>query len=92
MRRGERGRPSDSWRDAGATNAVRQRHPGDSRHLDFDRGHDQVAAEGVYAGNPGSIPQLSSTSTPRFLLLGGQAYSLTPPGALSNVVYYNNAP
>jgi hypothetical protein len=37
-------------------------------------------------------PLLSSTNTPRFVLLGGQAYSLTPPGTLSDVVYYNNAP
>jgi hypothetical protein len=89
-----------------------------------------IGAEGVYAGNPGSMelertlvnsdstlaswngitassnqinanvynaaafvsPLLSSTNTPRFLLLGGQAFTLSPPGALSNVVYYNNAP
>ena len=37
-------------------------------------------------------PLLSSTKTPRFLLLGGQAYTQSPPGALSNKVYYNNAP
>jgi N-acetylneuraminic acid mutarotase len=37
-------------------------------------------------------PLLSSTNTPRFLLLGGQNFTMTPPGALSNVVYYNNAP
>jgi len=89
-----------------------------------------IAAEGVYAGNPGSLelertvvnsdstlaswngitastnqinanvynaaafvsPLLSSTNTPRFLLLGGQAFTFTPPGALSNVVYYNSTP
>jgi hypothetical protein len=32
------------------------------------------------------------TSTPRFLLLGGQAFTSTVGGALSNTVYYNNAP
>jgi hypothetical protein len=37
-------------------------------------------------------PLLSSANTPRFLLLGGQAYSATPPGAISNKVYYNTAP
>lgn len=37
-------------------------------------------------------PLLSSTNTPRFLLLGGQNFTMTPPGTLSNVVYYNNAP
>lgn len=35
-------------------------------------------------------PLLSSTNTPRFLLLGGQNFTMTPP--LSNAVYYNNAP
>ncbi len=29
---------------------------------------------------------------PRFLLLGGQIFTGTPPGALSSAVYYNNAP
>lgn len=29
---------------------------------------------------------------PRFLLLGGQAFATSPPGALSNAVYYNTAP
>ena len=29
---------------------------------------------------------------PRFLLLGGQQFTATPPGALSNAVYYNDAP
>jgi hypothetical protein len=89
-----------------------------------------IAAEGIYAGSPGSLelertmvnsdstlasfngitastnqinanvynaaafvsPLLSSTKTPRFLLLGGQAFTLTPPGILSSTVYYNNAP
>lgn len=38
-------------------------------------------------------PLLSSTGQPRFLLLGGAAYSLTTPGLpLSSAVYYNNAP
>jgi Kelch motif len=37
-------------------------------------------------------PLLSPTKTPRFLLLGGQAYTQSPPGALSNKVYFNNAP
>jgi len=37
-------------------------------------------------------PLLSSTNTLRFLLLGGQAFTMTPPGAVSSTVYYNNAP
>jgi hypothetical protein len=37
-------------------------------------------------------PLLSSTDTPRFLLLGGQAFTTTLPGAVSSTVYYNNAP
>src|SRR2546427_4994336 len=37
-------------------------------------------------------PLQSPTATPRFLLLGGQTFSATPPGALSSTVYYNNAP
>jgi hypothetical protein len=36
-------------------------------------------------------PLLSSSKTPRFLLLGGQAFTNAPPGTLSNTVYYNNA-
>lgn len=38
------------------------------------------------------LPPLTSKSSPRFLLLGGQAFTLIPPGALSKKVYYNNAP
>jgi len=37
-------------------------------------------------------PLQSPTATPRFLLLGGQTFSATPPVALSSTVYYNNAP
>jgi hypothetical protein len=37
-------------------------------------------------------PLQSPTATPRFLLLGGQTFAATPPGALSSTVYYNNAP
>ena len=37
-------------------------------------------------------PLQSPTATPRFLLLGGQQFAVTPPGALSSTVYYNNAP
>ena len=37
-------------------------------------------------------PLQSPTATPRFLLLGGQQFAATPPGALSSTVYYNNAP
>jgi hypothetical protein len=32
----------------------------------------------------------SGGPVPRFLILGGQAYTLTPPGAVSNIVYVNN--
>jgi N-acetylneuraminic acid mutarotase len=100
------------------------------KHITWTAFGQVIAAEGVYAGNPGSLelertlvnsdstlaswngitassnqinanvynaaafvsPLLSSTNTPRFLLLGGQAFTLTPPGTLSNTVYYNNAP
>lgn len=37
-------------------------------------------------------PLLGSTNAPRFLLLGGQAYATTPPGALSKTVYVNKSP
>jgi len=37
-------------------------------------------------------PLQSPTGNPRFLLLGGQAFSFTPPGALSSAVHVNNAP
>ncbi len=37
-------------------------------------------------------PLQSPTATPRFLLLGGQTFSATPPGMLSSTVYYNIAP
>ena len=46
----------------------------------------------VYNGATLVSPLQSPTATPRFLLLGGQAFTMTPPGALSNTVYYNNAP
>jgi hypothetical protein len=100
------------------------------KHITWTAFGQVIAAEGVYAGSPGSLelertvvnsdstlaswngitsstnqinanvynaaafvsPLLSSTKTPRFLLLGGQAFTMTPPGALSNTVYYNNAP
>jgi hypothetical protein len=38
-------------------------------------------------------PLQSPTSTPRFILIGGQAFtSLSTPGVISGSVYYNNAP
>jgi hypothetical protein len=37
-------------------------------------------------------PLVTSTNAPRFLILGGQAFSPTPPGALSSTVYYNTKP
>ena len=46
----------------------------------------------VYNGATLVSPLQSPTATPRFLLFGGQAFTMTPPGALSNTVYYNNAP
>lgn len=51
-----------------------------------------VPAANVYNAGGFVSPLISPTNTPRFLLLGGQAYSLTPPGALSSKVYYNTAP
>jgi len=51
----------------------------------------QIGAN-VYNAAAFVSPLLSSTKTTRFLLLGGQAYTQSPPGALSNKVYYNNAP
>jgi hypothetical protein len=49
---------------------------------------------GANVYNAGSLvsPLLSSANNPRFLLFGGQAFVLTPPGALSNKVFVNNAP
>jgi hypothetical protein len=37
-------------------------------------------------------PLQSSTGTPRFLLLGGQAFATVPPGPLNAAVHVNNAP
>jgi len=51
----------------------------------------QIGAN-VYNAAAFVSPLLSPTSTPRFLLLGGQTFTMTPPGALSSTVYYNNAP
>jgi integrase/recombinase XerD len=53
--------------------------------------NNQIGAN-VYNAAAFVSPLLSSTNTPRFLLLGGQKFTFTPPGALSKVVYYNNAP
>jgi hypothetical protein len=49
---------------------------------------------GANVYNAGAIvsPLLSSTNSPRFLLLGGQAFATTPPGTLSSTVFVNNAP
>jgi hypothetical protein len=51
----------------------------------------QIGAN-VYNAAAFVSPLLSSTNTPRLLLLGGQGFTMTPPGALSSTVYYNNAP
>jgi N-acetylneuraminic acid mutarotase len=37
-------------------------------------------------------PLQSASGNPRLLLLGGEAFVTTPPGAISNKVYVNNAP
>jgi hypothetical protein len=48
----------------------------------------------VYNAGAFVSPLQSASGNPRFLLLGGQAFVLTPPpaGALSNKVFVNNAP
>ncbi len=51
----------------------------------------QIGAN-VYNGAALVSPLPSAANTPRFLLLGGQTFTMTPPGALSNKVYYNTAP
>jgi hypothetical protein len=51
----------------------------------------QINAD-VYNAAAFVSPLQSPSGNPRFLLLGGQAFSKTPPGALSNTVYVNNAP
>lgn len=53
-----------------------------------------VNAPSVNVYNAAAIvsPLLSSTNGPRFLLLGGQVFATTPPGALSSSVHVNNAP
>jgi hypothetical protein len=53
-----------------------------------------VNAPSVNVYNAAAIvsPLLSSANAPRLLLLGGQAFATTPPGALSNTVHVNNAP
>ena len=51
----------------------------------------QIGAN-VYNATTIVSPLQSPTGNPRFLLLGGQAFTSTTPGALSNKVYVNNAP
>ncbi len=51
----------------------------------------QIGAN-VYNAAAVVSPLLSPTNTPRFLLFGGQAFSMNSVGALSNKVYYNTAP
>ncbi len=46
----------------------------------------------VYNATALVSPLQSAAATPRFLLLGGQAFVSSGTGALSNKVYYNNAP
>jgi hypothetical protein len=51
----------------------------------------QIGAN-VYNATAIVSPLQSPSGNPRFLLLGGQAFTSSPPGALSNKVYVNNAP
>jgi hypothetical protein len=51
----------------------------------------QIGAN-VYNAAAFVSPLRSSGGTPRFLLLGGQAFSGTTPSPLSSAVYVNNAP
>ena len=51
----------------------------------------QINAD-VYNAAAFVSPLQSPSGNPRFLLIGGQAFTKTPPGALSNTVYVNNAP
>ncbi len=51
----------------------------------------QIGAN-VYNAAAVLSPLLSSAGTPRFLLLGGQKFTSSGGGSLSNQVYYNNAP
>jgi hypothetical protein len=53
-----------------------------------------ASSANVYNAAAALSPLQSAAGTPRFLLLGGQAFTQTPgvPGALSATVYYNNAP
>ena len=54
----------------------------------------QVPSANVYNAGAFVSPLISSAQTPRFLLLGGQAFTATtgPGGALSSTVHVNNAP
>lgn len=52
----------------------------------------QVPKANVYNAAGFVSPLVTPTNAPRFLVLGGETYTLTPPGALSNTVYYNTAP
>ena len=51
----------------------------------------QIGAN-VYNAAAVVSPLQSPTAKPRFLLLGGQAFSGSPPGPLTATVYYNSAP
>ncbi len=54
----------------------------------------QVPSANVYNAGAFVSPLISPAQTPRFLLLGGQAFTATtgPGGALSSTVHVNNAP
>ncbi len=54
----------------------------------------QVPKANVYNAAAFTSPLISTTSAPRFLIIGGQALTGTtgPGGALSSTVYYNNKP
>jgi hypothetical protein len=54
----------------------------------------RVPSANVYNAAAFVSPLISAAQTPRFLLLGGQAFTGTsgPGGALSSTVYVNNAP
>lgn len=54
-------------------------------------GSNEAGAD-VYNAADFVSPLRPANQGPRFLLLGGQAFSPSPPGALSSAVYYNTAP
>ncbi len=52
----------------------------------------QVPKANVYNAAGFVSPLVTTTNAPRFLILGGETFTASPPGVLNSAVYYNTAP